>query len=98
MHSSLYVVFKTVSIFIRVVYCGILAFAIMSFFRPSNRFYMLLGRFIAPFVMPFRKLSMLIMQKSRIPLDLSCWLASISLMILNRLWWQLYYILSRVSL
>ena len=95
MHSSLGIVFTAVSWFIRLIYTAILAFTIMSWFRPRNQFYVLLGRFIAPFVMPFRRLSMFIMRKVRVPVDLSLWTASISLIILNRLWWNLYYLLVR---
>ena len=93
MNNSLYLVFHAVSIFIRVIYCGILAFSIMSWFRPQNKFYYFLGRFIAPFVMPFRRLSMFIMRKTRMPVDLSCWLAVISLAVTNQLWWRLYRLL-----
>ena len=97
MHSSLYIVFTAVSWFIRLIYSAILVFAIMSWFRPSNKFYMLLGRFIAPFVMPFRRFSMFLMNRTRIPVDLSLWIASTSLIILNRLWWQLYSVLYRLT-
>lgn len=93
MRITLYPVFQAVSIFIRVIYYGILVFTVMSWFRPSNKFYMTLGRFVAPFVMPFRRLSMWIMRKTRIPLDFSCWLAIIALSIVNQLWWRLYYLL-----
>lgn len=93
---SLYLVFKSVSIFIRVIYVGILVFTIMSWFRPSNKFYYVLGRFVAPFIMPFRRLSMWIMRKTRLPIDFSCWFAIIGLSILDRLWWQLYYTLVRL--
>lgn len=98
MGFTLYPVFQAVSIFIRVIYYGILVFTIMSWFRPSNKFYMLLGRFVAPFVMPFRRLSMWIMRKTRISLDFSCWLAIIALSIVNQLWWRLYYLLNTLIL
>jgi len=90
---SLYVIFRTISIFIRVIYYGILVFTVMSWFRPSNNFYYMLGRFVAPFIMPFRRLSMWIMRKTRLPIDFSCWFAIIGLSIINQLWWRLYYLL-----
>lgn len=90
---SLYVIFRTISIFIRVIYYAILVFTIMSWFRPRNKFYMMLGRFVAPFIMPFRRLSMWIMRKTRLPIDFSCWFAIIGLSIINQLWWRLYYLL-----
>lgn len=96
MHNSLFLVFQAVSIFLRVIYSAIIAFSIMSWFRPQNGFYMFLGRFIAPFVMPFRRLSMLIMRKTRVPVDFSTWFAIISLMITSHLWSRLYVTLSRL--
>ena len=98
MHNSLYLVFQAVSIFLRVIYYGILVFTIMSWFRPQNKFYYFLARFVAPFIIPFRRLSMFIMRKTRLPVDLSCWLAIISLSITNQLWWRLYYMLIRINL
>ena len=96
MHSSLYLVFQAVSIFIRVIYYGILVFTVMSWFRPQNKFYMILGRFVAPFILPFRRLSMLIMRKTRLPVDFSCWFAIITLSLANQLWWRLYYMLDKL--
>ena len=93
MRSSLYLVFRAVSIFFYVIRSGILAFTIMSWFRPRNNFYMILGRFVAPFIMPFRRLSMFIMRKTRIPVDFSCWFALIGLSVIDGLWWRLYYLL-----
>lgn len=98
MHSSLYPVFQSVSIFIRIIYYGILLFSIMSLFRPKNRFFLMLARFVSPFVMPFRRISLWIIRRTRIPIDFSCWLSIIALSILNQLWWQLYSFLSRLIL
>ena len=94
MHSSLYLVFRAVSIFIYIIRSAILVFTIMSWFRPMNGFYTFLGRFVAPFLLPFRKLNMLIMRRARIPVDFSCWLALIGLSLVDGLWWRLYYLLS----
>ena len=98
MHSSLYLVFRAVSIFIYVIRSAILVFTIMSWFRPRNGFYMFLGRFVAPFLMPFRRLSMLIIRKARIPVDFSCWFALIGLSLIDGLWWRLYYLLDKIMI
>ena len=93
MRDSLSLVFQAVSIFIYVIRSGILVFTVMSWFRPQNKFYYFLGRFVAPFILPFRRLSMFIMRKTRIPVDFSCWFALIGLTIVNELWWKLHDLL-----
>jgi len=90
---SLYNVFKAGSVFIRIIDSAILLYCIMSWFRPRISFYYWLESFIRPFLMPFRRLSMWLMSRTRMPLDFSCWFAIIALSIINSLWWRLFYLL-----
>ena len=90
---TLYAVFKAGSVFLQILDYAILAYCILSWFRPSFSFYYWLQNFIKPFVMPFRRLSAWIMRRTGVPLDFSCWFALIAISIIQRLWWQLYYIL-----
>ncbi|MBQ8506428.1 MAG: YggT family protein [Clostridia bacterium] len=86
-------VFSAVSIFLQVLDSAILLYVILSWFRPKFRAFYWLAKFIAPFVAPFRRLSMWVMTRTRIPLDLSCWFAMIAITIIERLWARLYILL-----
>ena len=90
---TLYQVFRAGSAFLQVVETAILLYAVLSWFRPRNGLYQWLGSFIRPFVAPFRRLSVWLMSRTRMPLDFSCWFAIIGITIIERLWWRLYYIL-----
>lgn len=90
---TLYGVFQAVSAFLRVVSLAILVYCVLSWFHPSSRFYVWLGSFIRPFVAPFRRLSVWLMSRTRMPLDFSCWFAMIGISLLERLWWVLYRLL-----
>ena len=90
---TLYHVFRAGSIFLQVLDAAILLYVVMSWFRPRIKFFFMLESFIRPFVMPFRRLSVWLMSKTRMPLDFSCWFAMIGISIIERLWWKLYYLL-----
>jgi len=93
---GLYYVFQAGSIFLRVIEYAILAYCVLSWFRPSFGFYYWLQGFIRPFIAPFRRLSVWLMRRTRMPLDFSCWFALIGLSIINRLWWRLYVLLAMI--
>lgn len=90
---TLYQVFRALSIFFSVVRIAILVYALLSWLRPRWQAYYLLERFVTPFIMPFRRLSVWLAAKLRVPLDFSCWFAIIGLSVVNELWWWLYMLL-----
>ena len=94
---SLRNVFDAASIFLYVVRTAILIYAVLSWIQPTFRFYYILESFIKPFLIPFRRLSVWLMNKIRRPLDFSCWFALIGISILDSLLWRLYFLLSRIA-
>ena len=90
---SLYRVFYAGSIFLDVIRIAILVYVVLSWIRPSWQFFYKLERFVSPFIMPFRRLSLWISAKTHLPLDFSCWFALIGISIIDRLWWLLYRLL-----
>lgn len=90
---TLYSVFQTASTFLRVVDTAILIYVVLSWFRPRNRIYLWLESFVRPFIAPFRRLSVWISSRTRMPLDFSCWFAMIGLSIVNQLLWKVYALL-----
>ena len=94
---TLYRVFQAGSYVLQIVDTAILVYVVLSWFRPSFRFFYWLSNFVAPFIRPFRRLSEWIMVRTRIPLDFSCWFAVIGLQIINAVWWRLYYLLRMIT-
>ena len=94
---TLYRVFQAGSYFLQIVDTAILVYVVLSWFRPSFRFFYWLSNFVAPFIRPFRRLSEWIMVRTRSPLDFSCWFAIIGLQIINAVWWRLYYLLRMIT-
>ena len=90
---SLYKVFYAASAFLYIIRAAIFIYAVLSWFRPRWQLYGMLEHFITPFIMPFRRLSVWITAKTRLPLDFSCWFALIGISIIDQLWWKLYYLL-----
>lgn len=90
---TLYRVFRAASIFLRVVDTAILLYVVLSWFRPRNSVYLWLESFVRPFVAPFRRLSVWISSRTRMPLDFSCWFAMIGISIVEQLLWRVYYLL-----
>ena len=93
---ALYTVFRAVSYFLYGIRVAILLYCVLSWFRPNNRFFYALEKFITPFVAPFRRLSVWISAKFNVPLDFSCWFSIIALTVVERLMWQLYGLLIRI--
>jgi len=94
---TLYKVFQAGSIFLQILDSAILLYCVLSWFRPNFSFYYWLQSFIRPFVTPFRRLSVWLMSRTRMPLDFSCWFAIIGLSIIERLWWRLYILLRSIA-
>lgn len=94
---TLYRVFLAASTFLRVVDTAILLYVVLSWFRMRNRLYLWLESFVRPFVAPFRRLSVWISSRTRMPLDFSCWFAMIGISIVERLLWQIYALLRMIG-
>ena len=92
---GLYEVFYAGYLFLRLITTAILVYCVLSWFRPTFRAYDMLGAFIQPFVMPFRRLSEKLMRYFRAPVDFTYLLAILGYEILQRLWWRLYALLAR---
>ncbi len=93
---ALYTVFRAFSYFLYAVRVAIFLYCILSWIRPNNRFFYALEKFVMPFVMPFRRLSVWLTAKLNVPLDFSCWFSIIALTVVERLMWQLYGLLIRI--
>ena len=93
---GLYEVFYAGYLFLRLVTAAMLIYCVLSWFRPNFRAYDLLGRFVEPFVRPFRRLSMKLMRYFRALVDFSFLLAILGYQIVERLWWRLYMLLARL--
>ena len=94
---TLYKVFQAGSAFLYVVRVAILVYCVLSWFRPRNHLFLWLETFTRPFVAPFRRFSVWLMSRTRMPLDFSCWFAIIGLSIIERLWWWLYRLLRLIG-
>ena len=92
---GLYSVFRAVYIFLQIIEWAIVAYCVLSWFRPRFKAFFMLRQFIMPFVSPFQKLSMKVMRYFNAPVDFTCFFAIIAFQIIGRLWWRLYYLLAR---
>lgn len=92
---GLYEVFYAVSIFLRLIVWAIVAYCVLSWFRPTFRAYDWLRRFIQPFVSPFQKLSLMVMRRFNAPVDFTMLFAVLGYQIIQRLLWRLYMLLAR---
>ena len=91
---TLYAIFKAATLFLRIIELAIFAYCVLSWFVPStNGLFRWLHGFISPFVSPFRRIGMWFIQKTRIPFDLTYWIAIIVIDILQNLIWRIYYFL-----
>lgn len=95
---SLYTVFEAGSIFLYIIRTAILVYCVLSWFRPTFRFFYMLRSFIQPFISPFQRFSLWIMRYFRAPLDFTCLFALIGISIIDQVWWQIYYLIMRLML
>ena len=93
---TLYKVFQSGSVFLSIIRIAILVYVVLSWLRPRHTAYLWLESFVRPFISPFRRLSVWLMSRTRMPLDFSCWFSLIGLSIVDRLWWRLYILLRSV--
>lgn len=92
----LYNVFYAAQLFLQAVSYAILFYCILTWIAPRSGLCDGLGRFIAPFVAPFRKLTYAMMRRWGTPFDFSCWFAMIAINIFSRVLWQVYALLARL--
>ena len=90
---TLYMVYQAGAVFLHILEIAILVYVVLSWFRLRNGLYMWLESFVRPFVAPFRRLSMWITSRTRMPLDFSCWFALIGITVIQSLWYRLYILL-----
>lgn len=78
--------------FFRILRYLILAYWILSLFRPNFRLYYMLENFLAPLLRPFRILNMKLMSKMRggMMIDFSIWFALIALSIAESIVWRIF--------
>lgn len=93
---SLYDVFYAVSIFLRILRIAILIYVVLTWFRPQFKVFYMLENFVKPFIMPFRRLSVWLMSKTRMPLDFSCYFSLVAISLIQELWWKLYSLLAMI--
>lgn len=90
---GLYSVFRAVSIFLSLIEWAIVLYCVLSWFQPRFQAFYWLRQFIAPFVSPFQKLSMMVSRYFNAPIDFTCLFAILGLNIIQRLWGTLYRVL-----
>lgn len=90
---TMYMVYKTGNIFLEVIRVAILVYCIMTWFRPQNKFFYMLQSFVVPFIRPFRRLSVWLMSKTRMPLDFSCYFALVGISIISSIWTRICFAL-----
>lgn len=86
-------VFIGVDYFLLIMHWLVIAYWVLSLFRPNFRLFVLLERFLNPLLRPFRILNMKLMAKLQggRMLDFSIWMALIAINILRRLLWSVFY-------
>lgn len=93
-YQLVYNILSGVSIFLRVINYAILGYCLCSWILPpTNRIYALLRNLSWPFIAPFRGLSMKLMYRFGLRLDLSPWFAIMALQVANSLLWRLFPLL-----
>ena len=90
----LYSIFYAIDICMKILDYAIILYCILSWFIPRSKIMQFLEQFIAPVMMPFRGLSMWIMERTGLPLDLSPIFAVMALNVVRNLIWRLYYFIT----
>lgn len=90
---TMYTVYRTGNIFLRIISAAILVYCVMTWFRPQNKFFYALAKFVMPFIRPFRRLSMWITAKTHMPLDFSCYFALVGVSVVQSIWSRICFAL-----
>ena len=88
---TMYAVFEAVRLFLRILSAAIFIYWLLTLLRFNNRFVEILARFIYPFVRPFRRPAMWVMERTRLPIDFTLWFAMIGINIVSELLYVLYF-------
>ena len=87
---TMYSVIDAVRVFLRLLSLAMFVYWILTLLRFNNRLVELLAKFIYPFVRPFRRPAMWVMERTRLPIDFTLWFAMIGINIVSELLWILY--------
>lgn len=87
---TLYGFFNIGSAFLYILRIAIFVHWLLTLFNAHNAVVRWLDTFTEPFLSPFRRLSMTLMERTGVPLDFSYVFALIGLTIVERLWQMLY--------
>lgn len=90
---ALYGIFRGISMFLQVIYYALLVYCLLSWILPPyNKVMATLSRIVDPLLRPIRAVLFRIFP--RMPLDFSALVLFFLLNIVNRLLWQLYYLIA----
>ena len=90
---SLYTIFFAANKFINVLHWAGLIYCILTWVAPRSSARYWLERFISPLCAPFYRLSRYISMRWGSPFDFTCLFALIALNLIQRLMWNVYYML-----
>lgn len=86
----MYYLFQTLYIFLRVMSGALFLYVILSWVAPQTQIYYVMGRFVEPFLRPFRVLSNRLLGRFALPIDFSVIFAWIGIGIIRALLQRLY--------
>ena len=89
----MYYLFRTLYIFLRIMDTALFIYVILSWVAPRSQVYDALGRFVEPFLRPFRVLSNRLLGRFALPIDFSVIFAWIAIEILYNILTRLYFVL-----
>ena len=89
---TMYSIIYALQMFLRILSAAIFVYWILTFLRFNNRFVEILAKFIYPFVRPFRRPAMWVMERTRLPIDFTLWFAMIGINIVSELFLSLVYL------
>lgn len=86
----MYYLFQTLYIFLRVMSGALFLYVILSWVAPQTQIYYVMGRFVEPFLRPFRVLSNRLLGRFALPIDFSVIFAWIGIALIRALLQRLY--------
>jgi uncharacterized protein YggT (Ycf19 family) len=75
--------YRTLMVFLRVMDAALFIYVIMSWIAPRTQIYYVIGRFVEPFLRPFRVLSNRLLGRFALPIDFSVIFAFIGIEIIQ---------------
>jgi uncharacterized protein YggT (Ycf19 family) len=89
----MYYLYRTLYLFLRIMDGALFLYVILSWIAPQTQVYYMLGRFVEPFLRPFRALSNRLFGRFAMPIDLSVIFAFFGIEILQYFLTRLFYAL-----